>query len=87
MSTPDEQFLVPQRGSSITPLEHQEVLYVPPLPGRGPCFGRWSAAWALGSYACIARIDEVVTATGELQALGAERPIKARAPGVASQST
>ena len=28
-------------------------------------------------YACIARIDEVVMAKGELQAFGAERPIKA----------
>ena len=33
-------------------------------------------------YACIARIDEVVIAKGELQALGAERPIKSPISGV-----
>ena len=33
-------------------------------------------------YACVARIDEVIIAKGELQALGAERPIKAPIPGV-----
>ena len=35
-------------------------------------------------YACIARIDEVVIATGELQAFGAERPIKANVSGLIS---
>ena len=33
-------------------------------------------------YACIARIDEVVIAKGELQALGAERPIRAPISGI-----
>lgn len=33
-------------------------------------------------FACIARIDEVVIARGELQAIGAERPIKAPISGV-----
>tara|TARA_B100000212_G_C27382321_1_gene537600 strand:+ start:4044 stop:5057 length:1014 start_codon:yes stop_codon:yes gene_type:complete len=36
-------------------------------------------------YACIARIDEVVIARGELQALGAERPIKANISGLISE--
>ena len=33
-------------------------------------------------YACFARIDEVVIARGELQALGAERPIRAPISGI-----
>ena len=33
-------------------------------------------------YAVFARIDEVVLATGELQPLGAERPVKAPFAGV-----
>ena len=36
-------------------------------------------------YACIARIDEVVMAKGELQAFGAERPIKANISGLISE--
>ena len=36
-------------------------------------------------YACIARIDEVVMAKGELQAFGAERPIKANISGLVSE--
>ena len=36
-------------------------------------------------YACIARIDEVVIAKGELQAFGAERPIKANISGLISE--
>ena len=35
-------------------------------------------------FACFARIDEVVTAKGELQALGAERPIKSPISGIIS---
>ena len=85
MSTPDDQSLVPQAGSSISPLEHQEVRY-----RAAPTWARallWAMVGSVGFgivYACIARIDEVITATGELQALGAERPIKAPAPGVVS---
>ena len=85
MSKSGDQSLVPQRGSSITPLAHQEVRY-----RAAPTWARallWSMVGTVGFgivYACIARIDEVVTATGELQALGAERPIKAPAPGVVS---
>ena len=36
-------------------------------------------------YACISRIDEVVMAKGELQAFGAERPIKANISGLISE--
>jgi HlyD family secretion protein len=36
-------------------------------------------------YACSAKIDEVVVATGDLQAQGAARPIMAPSPGVVSQ--
>ncbi len=36
-------------------------------------------------FACLAKIDEVVIAKGELQAIGAERPIKAPISGVLSQ--
>ena len=36
-------------------------------------------------YACLARMDEVVIAKGELQALGAERPIRAPISGIVSE--
>ncbi len=36
-------------------------------------------------YAVVARIDEVVTAEGDLQAIGAERPLKAPFPGIVSE--
>ena len=85
MSTPDDQSKVPQPRNSITPLEHEVVRY-----RAAPTWTRallWAMVGSVGFgivYACIARIDEVVTATGELQAMGAERPIKAPVPGVIS---
>ena len=48
----------------------------------------WSIAGSFGFgliFACFARIDEVVIARGELQAIGAERPIKAPISGIISQ--
>ena len=52
----------------------------------------YSLIWAIiGSfsfgfiYACLARIDEVVIAKGELQALGAERPIRAPLSGIINE--
>ena len=36
-------------------------------------------------YACLARMDEVVIAKGELQALGAERPIRAPISGIVNK--
>ena len=48
----------------------------------------WSIAGSFGFgliFACFARIDEVVIARGELQAIGAERPIKSPISGIISQ--
>ena len=79
MSRSEDQSPVPQRGSSITPLVHQEARY-----RAAPTWTRallWAMVGTVG-WDCLrlrARIDEVVTATGELQALGAERPVSARA--------
>ena len=41
--------------------------------------------WFWIIFACFARIDEVVIARGELQAIGAERPIKSPISGIISQ--
>ncbi|MBM5791354.1 MAG: HlyD family efflux transporter periplasmic adaptor subunit [Cyanobacteria bacterium M_surface_10_m1_298] len=86
MRPPDERSITPPgQGGSLAPLEHQEVRYK-----AAPTWVRallWAMVGTVGFgfvFACIARIDEVVTATGELQALGAERPIKAPVPGVVS---
>ena len=48
----------------------------------------WSIAGSFGFgliFACISRIDEVVIARGELQAVGAERPIKSPISGIISK--
>lgn len=48
----------------------------------------WSIAGSFGFgliFACFARIDEVVIARGELQAIGAERPIKSPISGIISK--
>jgi len=48
----------------------------------------WSIAGSFGFgliFSCISRIDEVVTARGELQAIGAERPIKSPISGIISK--
>ena len=70
---------------ALRPLDHQDVRYrAAPLWTRALM---WAIAGSVGFgflYACLARIDEVVTATGELQAKGAERPIKAPVAGVIS---
>ena len=66
--------------------ENEEILYKPAsLWIRG-------LIWAIvGSfsfgfiYACFARMDEVVIAKGELQALGAERPIRAPISGIVNE--
>ena len=68
---------------SVRPMEPQEVLLKPAA--------LWSKALAwtiIGSasfgflFACFAKIDEVVLAQGELQPLGADRPIKAPFAGI-----
>jgi HlyD family secretion protein len=66
--------------------KNEEILYKPAsLWIRG-------LIWAIvGSfsfgfiYACFARMDEVVIAKGELQALGAERPIRAPISGIVDE--
>ena len=66
--------------------DNKEILYKPAsLWIRG-------LIWAIvGSfsfgfiYACFARMDEVVIAKGELQALGAERPIRAPISGIVDE--
>ena len=66
--------------------DNKEILYKPTsLWIRG-------LIWAIvGSfsfgfiYACLARMDEVVIAKGELQALGAERPIRAPISGIVNK--
>ena len=48
----------------------------------------WSIAGSFGFgliFSCISRIDEVVIARGELQAIGAERPIKSPISGIVSK--
>ncbi len=66
-------------------LNHNEILFKP-----APIWSKsliWSISGSIGFgfiFACIARIDEVVIARGEIQALGAERPIKAVQSGIIS---
>ena len=71
---------------SIKPLSHQEIRYQSaPLWSRALML---SIAGSVGFgviYACTAQIDEVVIAKGELQAKGAERPIKAPISGLISR--
>ena len=71
--------------SALVPLAHQEVRY-----RAAPTWTRalqWAIVGCIGFgflYAVVARIDEVVTARGELKGMGAERPIKAPVSGVVS---
>lgn len=84
MSAPKQgnPFANPERKPT---LQHHEIRY-----RAAPIWARallWTMVGSVGFgfiYACIARIDEVVTATGELQAIGAERPIKAPSTAVVS---
>ena len=70
----------------VRPLDPQEVRLKP-----APVWSRALAWTIIGTasfgfcFAIFARIDEVVLATGELQPLGAERPIKAPFAGVVNQ--
>lgn len=70
----------------VRPLDPQEVRLKP-----APVWSR-SLAWTIivtasfgFFFAIFARIDEVVLATGELQPLGAERPIKAPFAGIVKE--
>mgnify|MGYP001237165743 FL=1 len=68
------------------PLNPQEVRLRP-----APVWSRALAWTIIGSasfafvFACFAKIDEVVLATGELQPLGAERPLKAPFAGMVKE--
>ena len=68
---------------AVRPLNPQEVRLRP-----APVWSRALAWTIIGSasfafvFACFAKIDEVVLATGELQPLGAERPLKAPFAGM-----
>ena len=67
----------------VRPMDPQEVRLRP-----APVWSRALAWTIIGSasfafvFACLAKIDEVVLAQGELQPLGAERPLKAPFAGM-----
>ena len=70
----------------VRPMDPQEVRLRP-----APLWSKALAWTIIGSasfgfvFACFAKIDEVVLAQGELQPLGAERPIKAPFAGVVKE--
>ncbi len=69
----------------VSPLDYQEVrLKPPPIWSQALVWSIIGTASLAFVYACSAKIDEVIVASGELQAQGAARPIMARAPGVVS---
>ena len=75
-----------QSSLAIRPLDPQEVQLRP-----APAWSR-ALAWTIIAtasfgfvYSVFARIDEVVLASGELQPLGAERPVKAPFAGVVKE--
>jgi len=83
---PPNNAITPAPGGALRPLEHQEVRYrAAPLWPRALMAAIGGTVGFGFVFACVARIDEVVTATGELQAMGAERPIKAPVAGVVSE--
>ena len=64
----------------------QDLVYK--KPPKWTNFLVWSIAGSFGFglvFSCISRIDEVVIARGELQAIGAERPIKSPISGIISK--
>ena len=70
----------------MRPLDYQEVrLKPPPIWSQALVWSIIGTASLAFVYACSAKIDEVIVATGDLQAQGASRPIMAPAPGVVSQ--
>ncbi|CAE07473.1 hlyD secretion family protein [Synechococcus sp. WH 8103] len=75
----------PKTNSSLAvrPLNHQEVQLRPaPLWSKALAWTIISTASLGFIFAVFAKIDEVVLAPGELQPLGAERPVKAPFGGV-----
>ena len=84
-SSINEDFHDASNQNNVGPLKHQEILYkATPIWSRSLIFAITGSIGFGFLYACVARIDEVVIARGELQALGAERPIRALFPGVIS---
>lgn len=70
----------------VRPLDYQEVRLKPaPVWSQALVWSIIGTASLALVYACSAKIDEVVVATGDLQAQGAARPIMAPSPGVVSQ--
>ena len=72
--------------STKNPLEPNEIRYRPsPIWVRSLILGISSSVGFGLIFSIVARIDEVVISKGELQALGAERPIRAPISGVISE--
>jgi HlyD family secretion protein len=70
----------------VGPLDYQEVrLKPPPIWSQALVWSIIGTAILAFVYACTAKIDEVIVATGDLQAQGATRPIMAPSPGVVSK--
>ena len=70
----------------VRPLDYQEVRLKPlPVWSQALVWSIIGTASLAFVYACSAKIDEVIVATGDLQAQGAARPIMAPSPGVVSQ--
>ena len=70
----------------LIPMEGNEVRFLPTQFWTRILMLSISGSVLFGLiYACLARIDEVVVATGELQGLGAERPIKAPISGILTE--
>jgi HlyD family secretion protein len=70
----------------VKPLDYQEVRLKPaPVWSQALVWSIIGTASLALVYACSAKIDEVIVATGDLQAQGATRPIMAPSPGVVSQ--
>ena len=67
-------------------LSNNEILYKPASVWVKGLIWSIVGSFSFGFiYACLARMDEVVIAKGELQALGAERPIRAPISGIVSE--
>ena len=67
----------------LRPLNPQDVQLRPASDmEQSTCMDHYRNSFFGFVYAVFARIDEVVLATGELQPLGAERPVKAPFAGV-----
>ena len=83
MTTSNSNSLKTNSSLAVRPLNHQEVQLRPaPLWSKALAWTIISTASLGFIFAVFAKIDEVVLAPGELQPLGAERPVKAPFAGV-----